>query len=249
MAGDSQRSAKESNQLRIVMVGGLKIIQVKSGYEKEFERLFAELHEAMRTQEPGCLLYSLLKSRKKAGAYIVHEQYRDQAALDAHGKTRHGSVYFPRIRAVLESVSVEYFDGVVCGADQPVRQETAAEKNRVLVAADPTRNLLRLSYAGDIGPNEAEHFERAVEDALATMSGGFCLLADFTELRSMDLLCAPYIERTMERIGRCGVARIVRVIPDPSKDIGFNIMSLFHYPHGLQIVTCKGQSEAERALA
>jgi hypothetical protein len=31
----------------------------------------------MRAHEPGCLLYSLLKSRAKPGAYIVHEQYRD----------------------------------------------------------------------------------------------------------------------------------------------------------------------------
>jgi quinol monooxygenase YgiN len=94
------------------MVGGLKIIQVKSGQEAEFERLFEELRQIMRREEPGCLVYSLLKSRQKAGAYIVHEQYQNQAALDAHQKTAHGAVYFPKMRAVLESIDVEYFDGV-----------------------------------------------------------------------------------------------------------------------------------------
>ncbi|HVU16588.1 MAG TPA: putative quinol monooxygenase [Candidatus Didemnitutus sp.] len=91
----------------------MKIVQVKSGAEKEFERLFAELRQTMRSAEPGCLLYSLLKSRTKAGAYIVQEQYRDAAALSAHEKSPHGAAYFPKIRALLESISVEYFEGIV----------------------------------------------------------------------------------------------------------------------------------------
>jgi quinol monooxygenase YgiN len=95
------------------MVGGLKIIQAKSGHEAEFERLFGELRELIRAQEPGCLLYSLLRSRARKGAYIVQEQYRDQAALDAHQKSPYGSVYFPKIRAILESISVEYFDEAI----------------------------------------------------------------------------------------------------------------------------------------
>ena len=95
------------------MVGGLKTVQVKAGHEAEFERLFEELREIMRVQEPGCILYSLLKSRTKVGAYIVHEQYRNQAALDAHQKTSYGSAYFPKMRAMIDSIDVEYFDGVI----------------------------------------------------------------------------------------------------------------------------------------
>jgi quinol monooxygenase YgiN len=55
----------------------------------------------------------LLKSRAKPGAYIVHEQYRDQAALDAHQKSAHGARYFPQMRAIIETIEVEYFDGVL----------------------------------------------------------------------------------------------------------------------------------------
>ncbi len=95
------------------MVGGLKIILVKPGHEQEFESLFAELRAAMRDSEPGCLLYSLLKSRTNPRAYIVHEQYRDQLALDTHEASPHGKIYFPKIRAILESITVEYFDGVI----------------------------------------------------------------------------------------------------------------------------------------
>ena len=67
----------------------------------------------MREHEPRCLLYSLLRSRTNSRAYIVQEQYADQSALTAHESSPHGKVYFPRIRAILESITVEYFDVVV----------------------------------------------------------------------------------------------------------------------------------------
>ncbi len=95
------------------MVGGLKVVWVKAGREREFETLFAELRKIMKSAEPGCRLYSLLRSRTDPRSYIVHEQYDSQAALDLHEKSDHGAEYFPRIRAVLESITVEYFDGVV----------------------------------------------------------------------------------------------------------------------------------------
>jgi quinol monooxygenase YgiN len=95
------------------MVGGLKVLTVVPGHEREFEALFAELRTEMRIHEPGCLLYSLLRSRQNPRAYIVHEQYVDQNALEAHEKSAHGAHYFPKIRAILEHIEVEYFDGVV----------------------------------------------------------------------------------------------------------------------------------------
>jgi len=94
------------------MVGGLKVLTVKSGQEREFEGLFAELRNEMRKHEPGCVLYSLLKSRKSSSAHIVHEQYVDQAALDFHSQSSHGAHYFPRMRTLLDKIDVEYFDGV-----------------------------------------------------------------------------------------------------------------------------------------
>ena len=95
------------------MVGGLKVLTVKSGRESEFEALFAERRNDMHTHEPGCLLYSLLKSRKSSSDYIVHEQYVDQAALDFHSQSAHDAHYFPRIWALFDTIDVEYFDGVV----------------------------------------------------------------------------------------------------------------------------------------
>ena len=64
----------------------------------------------------------------------------------------------------------------------------------------------------------------------------------------MGLDCAPELGRMMELIGQAGVGLVVRVIPDPGKDIGLNILTVFHYPHHLRVVTCQNMAEAARAL-
>jgi hypothetical protein len=40
----------------------------------------------------------------------------------------------------------------------------------------------------------------------------------------------------------------VRVIPDPHRDIGLKIMSIFHYAGDVQIITCQSLAEAEEIL-
>jgi hypothetical protein len=52
----------------------------------------------------------------------------------------------------------------------------------------------------------------------------------------------------MELFHGHGVKLIVRIIPDPKRDIGFNIMSLFHYPRTVHIVTVTTAEEAARTL-
>ncbi|HTB19090.1 MAG TPA: putative quinol monooxygenase [Bryobacteraceae bacterium] len=96
-----------------MQIGGLKTILVKEGHEQEFEGLFGELRAAMGHSEPDCLYYSLLKSRTNPRAYIVEEQYRNQAAFDLHQSSEYGKIYFPKIRAILESIEVEYYDVIV----------------------------------------------------------------------------------------------------------------------------------------
>jgi hypothetical protein len=65
----------------------------------------------------------------------------------------------------------------------------------------------------------------------------------------MELACLTEIGRGMEMVDQSGVGLVVRVIPDPSKDIGLNILTAFHYAHPPRLVTCKNMTEAARALA
>jgi hypothetical protein len=87
-----------------------------------------------------------------------------------------------------------------------------------------------------------------VELLLADLPDGFRMLADLSGLEFMDVACADIIGKTMELMDRHGVAMVVRVIPDPAKDIGLNIISIFHYPNRPRIVTCQTMAEAGRLL-
>ena len=68
-------------------IGVIATLPIQPGKNAEFEAIFAELEAAVKANEPGCNFYSLHKSRADENSYVVLEQYVDQAALDAHGKT------------------------------------------------------------------------------------------------------------------------------------------------------------------
>ena len=118
----------------------------------------------------------------------------------------------------------------------------------VLVTSNTSKQLLYISHVGRV---RLADFPRGLADLktqLGGLSPGFTLLADFSQLESMDLDCAPKLGRVMDLVGQAGVGLVVRVIPDPSKDIGMNILTVFHYPHHPRIVTCESMAAAAREL-
>ena len=117
------------------------------------------------------------------------------------------------------------------------------------VEVDKPANLLAISYSGSIGPKEIMRCEEQAKSLLKDLTSGFRLLTDLTELESMDLDCLPSIKRMMDFSNKNGVDMVVRVIPDPKKDIGLNILSLFHYEKRVRIVTCKTLKEASAVLS
>jgi len=119
----------------------------------------------------------------------------------------------------------------------------------LLVTSNKSRQLLYVSYSGQVGVEEIQNSFADLKTQLGELSSGFRLLADFSRLESMGLDCVLALGRMMDLIGEAGVDLVVRVIPDPGKDIGMNILTLFHYPHRPRIVICKDMNEAARALA
>ena len=118
-----------------------------------------------------------------------------------------------------------------------------------LATSNKSRGLLYISYIQDV---QADDLRGAVEDVaklLADLPSGFRLLADLSQLTSMAVDCAPEIGRLMELLDRSGVSMVVRVIPAPSKDIGMNILMLFHYRQQPRVVTCVNLTEAAQHLA
>jgi len=118
----------------------------------------------------------------------------------------------------------------------------------LLITTNRSKKLLLVSFVGDVRPAEIAVSRPEITSEMAGLKPGFYYLVDFTNLLSMSVECAPEMGLTMELLGRAGVGMVVRVIPDPSKDIGLNILTVFHYPHQLPVVTCQNLAEALNAL-
>jgi hypothetical protein len=91
-----------------------------------------------------------------------------------------------------------------------------------------------------------------VESLIARTRSNFTGVADMSEMELMDLDCAPYLARIMEQCRAHGIGKVMRVIPDPKKDIGVNILCIVHYRGKVPIATYEtkegGSESAEMAL-
>ena len=68
-------------------VGMIATLRVNDGRQADFEAAFAKMQEAVKADEPGCLLYTLCRDRDDATTYRVMEQYSDDDAVKVHGKS------------------------------------------------------------------------------------------------------------------------------------------------------------------
>jgi len=119
----------------------------------------------------------------------------------------------------------------------------------VLVTTNRAKQLLCLSYLERVQAGDLERSREDLEVLLAELRPGFRLLADLSRLESMDLDCAAGLGQFMELMDQGGVSLVVRVIPDPRKDIGMNILTILHYRHRPRLVTCATWAEAAKELS
>jgi hypothetical protein len=120
----------------------------------------------------------------------------------------------------------------------------------ILATSNKARQILCVNYIARVRPAELKQGREDLKILLADLRPGFHFLANLTALESMGLDCRMELGRNMDLVSQSGVGRVVRVIPDPSKDLGLNILGFFHYPNHPQIVTCTTLAEAvEKLLA
>jgi hypothetical protein len=84
---------------------------------------------------------------------------------------------------------------------------------------------------------------------LADLPAEIRVLADLSRLESMDVACMEELGKSMQLCDQRGVELIVRLIPDPAKDIGLNILAAFHYRNQPRVVTCETMEEAAKLLS
>ena len=118
----------------------------------------------------------------------------------------------------------------------------------VLVTSNKAKQLLTARFVGKVRRKEMERGREDFQRQLAELSPGFTVLGDVSQLDVMDRDCAPVLGRVMELCGKAGVSLVIRVVPDPTKDIGLNILTAFHYQRRPQIVTVSNITEAIEKL-
>lgn len=117
------------------------------------------------------------------------------------------------------------------------------------VRLDQPRNTLTISYRGRVTPDETRLCAEEIARSLPLLQPGFRLIVNLVGLETMAVACSPHIANIMELCNAAGVAEVVRIIPDPTRDIGLQILSFFHYRNDVYIRTCASAEEAAEVLA
>jgi hypothetical protein len=116
------------------------------------------------------------------------------------------------------------------------------------VELDQSKRLLVISAAQRVTAEQARQAAKEVRDLLQDVAPGFRVLADFRWLESMDPATARHVAEMMDTLAQKQVASVTRVMPDPRKDIGLNILSQFHYGPEIQIATFQTLADALQSL-
>ncbi|PYM09064.1 MAG: hypothetical protein DMF15_06925 [Verrucomicrobia bacterium] len=116
------------------------------------------------------------------------------------------------------------------------------------IESDRSKRLLVISAAGQVTKKEVETVALRVREMMKEMTPGFRVLTDFRWLDRMEPAATAHLAEIMDALAEKGVATVVRVIPDPHKDIGLNILSQFHYGPQIKLATFESLAEAFSAL-
>ena len=112
------------------------------------------------------------------------------------------------------------------------------------VELDQSKRLLVISATRRVTADEVNAVAVRVRELLQDVTPGFRVLVDFRWLESMDSAAAPHLAKIMETLTEKRVASVARVMTDPRKDIGLNILSQFHYGPEIQITTFETLADA-----
>ena len=119
----------------------------------------------------------------------------------------------------------------------------------VICTSDKSGRLLTISYTRLVSLGDMRHALETVRRLVPQLKPGFFILSDWTHLDSMDYACASELGALMDLCDGAKPSGVVRVLPDPAKDIGFNIISRFHHDPPVQTQTYETLAEAIEYLS
>jgi hypothetical protein len=110
---------------------------------------------------------------------------------------------------------------------------------------DRTHCLLKITVADHVATEDARLCLKRLQSLLVDIQPGFRLVSDLSGIKSMSADTAPYIGQIMDLCAAKGLQSVVRVLPsDKRNDIGYAILSQFHYGPEVRIVTFNNAEEA-----
>jgi hypothetical protein len=117
------------------------------------------------------------------------------------------------------------------------------------IEADKSKRLIVISAVGHVTEEEVKQAARQVREVVKDIAPGFRVLSDFRWLASMQASASRYVAEIMDAVSAKKVGLVARVIPDPRKDIGLNILSQFHYGPDIQTANFETLADALQSLA
>lgn len=118
----------------------------------------------------------------------------------------------------------------------------------IKVDYDAEHNALIVVFEGNVDAAQAEWAFSDLERILPKGKRGFRLLSDYSAVEAMDPEVEGAVLKAMDFVNAHGVEEIVRVLPDPEMDLGFDILSRLHYSKSVRIHTVRSRAEAQAIL-
>jgi anti-anti-sigma regulatory factor len=118
----------------------------------------------------------------------------------------------------------------------------------ILCNVDESGRVLTMSYGGSVIAEEMRRCLGTIRDLMDQLKPGFILLTDLSNLEYMEASCARELGAIMDQCSAKGMLTVVQVIPDPNKDIGFDLISVFHLHPSVKTQTHQSLAEAIKSL-
>ncbi|NIM69885.1 MAG: antibiotic biosynthesis monooxygenase [Xanthomonadales bacterium] len=95
------------------MIAFIATLNVAAGREAEFERLQTELSEISHANEPGLIVYDVIRHAEVTGRYVVYARFEDQDAFDFHQHADyHQRLVPPILDCVAGEMDLQFYDWV-----------------------------------------------------------------------------------------------------------------------------------------
>ncbi len=95
------------------MVVFIATLHVAEGKEADFERLQTELSEIAHAQEPGLVVYDVIRHSEKPRTYVVYARFKDRAAFELHQEADFHQLLVPPIIDCVEGeMDLQFFEWV-----------------------------------------------------------------------------------------------------------------------------------------